>query len=72
MSTQDHDDVDMIDVSPSQDISVKRRKTRHDPRLLKQASSTFEQELDEMGFDSKYSLEYTRHNEYMITDSLIL
>ncbi|CDS07654.1 hypothetical protein LRAMOSA01603 [Lichtheimia ramosa] len=53
MANQDRDDIDMIDVSPSQDISVKRRKTRHDPRLLKQSSSTFEQELDEMGFDNE-------------------
>lgn len=64
MANQDRDDIDMIDVSPSQDISVKRRKTRHDPRLLKQSSSTFEQELDEMGFDSKYSWEtYTQHTD---------
>ncbi|KAI7877041.1 hypothetical protein K492DRAFT_239410 [Lichtheimia hyalospora FSU 10163] len=55
MSNQDHNDVDMIDVSPSQDISFKRRKIRNDPTLSKQTSSTFEQELDEMGIDNEYA-----------------
>ncbi|KAG2226707.1 hypothetical protein INT45_001054 [Circinella minor] len=55
MANSGSQDIDMLDVSPSQDVAVKRRKVRHSSQLEKQPSSTFEQELNDMVVDGEHS-----------------
>ena len=56
MANSGSQDIDMLDVSPSQDVAVKRRKIKHSSQLEKQHSSTFEQELNDMVIDGKQDL----------------